>query len=781
MLRFKLFILWFASTAVACAGTAHGQAIDFTVPEFSLTVEIPSTENETRNLLALVDQHLDQENWNEALDVIDTLTSEHGHELTVRGEDQFGLGSRYEYFTNLKSYLRIRVGRFARNSPGFLKTCRERVDPLAREVFREASDANDVRALKEAVDSFYFSSETDDGLLLLGDLLLEQGDFRQARAAWEQISPAFRTPKDPSGVLLAMPGQPMWIAVDGVDWTQHREYIQQLLSDASFSAQSSATIPDYDLDLAAVWARLCLTSWLEGSHRRARAEWLLIKNLFPNAVGHIGGKDQNFANFLSDLIHADAFQGQPADADWKTFAANQQRLGVAVNKLSNANYHEVWQLALKQEQLARRDSEQGIGLKASIELETEDANQLLSTYPIVVDGNVIFCDRHRVRVVDLETGNPSFAAGPSLPNQDLEYGSVFSIFRRDEFHNSIRPSSSDGLGAPRFTVSSNGKLFAVRLGISLDNRVNTNQLQRTENDLLVFDLDAEGKLAAQIPPNVGPAENWKFEGAPILDGHRLYVGMSESGIRDRSAVACFDWKRGQLLWRTEVCLTQPYSGLVTEGSSRYLHHSHKLLSLHEGNLYYNTNHGVIASIACEDGVVNWSTKYPRRNLIPTRLNEAQVKVQRDLNPCICADGMIVAMPMDCDRLVALDSTTGQIIWQTVPGGIDPVHLLGIVDEHVITSGKRLCWIDLHSGKIRAEFPAVDQAIPRGRGILTQDTIYWPTEGRIHRLQTKLGPDATVQPAAPPLSLVEEGGNLVISDGYLLIAGSRDLRVFRQAP
>ncbi len=229
-------------------------------------------------------------------------------------------------------------------------------------------------------------------------------------------------------------------------------------------------------------------------------------------------------------------------------------------------------------------------------------------------------------------------------------------------------------------------------------------------------------------------------------------------------------------------MTQPYgSGLVTDGD--YGHRANNLLTMKDGVLYYNTNRGVIAAVDAERGKMLWLTRYPRRLLTPTSLEKSHLTVQRDLSPCIVTRGMVLAMPLDCERLFALDAATGQLIWQTVPGGVEPVHLLGTSSEDVLVSGEQLFWIHLHSGKVRAEFPAAEQANGQtafGRGVLAGDQVFWPTKDKVYRLKLELKEGRIVQPAAPPIDLAEfgeQGGNVLVAQGHLIVASPRRLTVY----
>ena len=775
-------------------GAVQGQDLQ-TRPEFSLTVELPETRNAAKNLLNQVDQHLQQKNWIDAIDTLARLHSDHGDELIAQGEDQVDLGSQYTYYVSLKRYLQRRVSQFSRQAPEFLETYRERIDPLARQVLNEARTSRDIAALAAGIETYFLSSYTDQALLSLGDLLLEQGRFNEARTAWERISPRFRTPEDPRGVLLAMPGQPLWVAVDGIDWEAERQYVRARLEQAT-NTSPLATVPDSQIDPAQVWARLCLASWLEGAHDRAAVELELLKQIHPDAQGHLGGREVNYQQFLTRLLKTpEGTQSGVEYLNWPTFAGNYERDGTAKAPPAAEMYRPLWSTALDVQSLSRapRNASPLDESNGPISLVAETADRLLSAFPVVISGNVLVSDGLRVRAFQLETGLPAF---PTLESRvrdhsDPDYGAFHSISRRDVFHeqprrrgrvSQISQKLMDALGASRFTLSGEGNMAVARVGTTVIGVTHLAAQFQDPADMVVFDLSKEGKMEARIPPVTELSGPWAFEGTAILRGNRLYCGMTKGGVRDESAVACFDWTTAQMLWRRTISLTQPYgSGLVADGD--YGQRSHNLLSMKDGVLYYNTNHGVIAAIEAERGNMLWVTRYPRRTLTPSSLEEAHAQVQRDVNPCIVTQGLVVAMPTDSDRMFALDAATGQFVWQTVPGGINPVHLLGTSDDDVLVSGDQLFWVHLHSGKIRGEFPAADRAISErahGRGVLVEGQVFWPTRDSVYRLQASLGAKGQVEEAAPPLDLAqfgEEGGNLLVAGKYLVVAAPDRLTVF----
>ena len=118
--------------------------------------------------------------------------------------------------------------------------------------------------------------------------------------------------------------------------------------------------------------------------------------------------------------------------------------------------------------------------------------------------------------------------------------------------------------------------------------------------------------------------------------------------------------------------------------------------------------------------------------------------------------------------------------------VDARHLAGVGNGHLIASGDYLYWLDVQSGKLKYQFPAARSSLagyaapePRGYGrpVLAGDQVCWPTCRSIYFFEQ----DSNRQ-IRQPMNLSAmgiTGGNLVIHDGTLLIAGADQLTAFNQ--
>ena len=98
-------------------------------------------------------------------------------------------------------------------------------------------------------------------------------------------------------------------------------------------------------------------------------------------------------------------------------------------------------------------------------------------------------------------------------------------------------------------------------------------------------------------------------------------------------------------WRRFVCAAEtPARGTLAECT-------HTLLTLAGGTIYVNTNLGAVASLAVEDGRINWLSLYPR--VRSGNLLRMDAHWQRDLNPCLFDHGRLYVAPADSPQGLCL--------------------------------------------------------------------------------------------------------------------------------
>lgn len=405
----------------------------------------------------------------------------------------------------------------------------------------------------------------------------------------------------------------------------------------------------------------------------------------------------------------------------------------------------------------------------------EDMHRVLNCFPVIHREVVYVNEQSGVRAFRLRDGGPAW-------NPTDETGTIFDCgIAADQLH-----PRDKHYGVIRGTLTINRNRLFAKVGSAVSMGSNREDpLVRPEGYLVGLDLNAEGKLLPGFPlrPD-GP--QWAFEGAPVIDGNQLYVGMRRSDqVRSHAYLACFALDTGQRNWRVLICSAE------TPGQGQWPELTHHLVTLDHGVIYYNTNAGAIAAVRAADGSIRWITTYPRMTFRAGDPAGAGSHFFRDLNPCLVHRGVIVVAPSDCQQIFALEAATGEILWSESSGKTqDVVHLLGVSGDDLIVSGDYLYWLDVYNGRIRKQFPAaVDRDVtaarpaPRGfgRGLIAADEVYWPTRESIYVFRSELlerGANWRLHRQIDLLPRGVTGGHLLVSNDRLLLVTARRLFAFQ---
>ena len=588
---------------------------------------------------------------------------------------------------------------------------RSRVDPLAREWYERGIATRDRRLLADVVRLALASSWGDDALLALGEMALESADYAAARSHWERIIPAEPPAEGPR----------TWLSY-----------------------------PDTKLDLAAVRARLVLVSILEGSTARAGDELARFKQLHGDARGRLGGVEVNYAEALASLLASSAaWPASIPHADWPTFAGSpwRERRAEALVDVGEP----AWRVELSPPAPADDSSPR----LPAIPRVAEDAARPLSYHPVLSGGLLLVNTAAEILALDARSGRPAWGQ---------ESAAVFRD-QREPGHRLLE-NPPNTLGTARFTMSVfDGRLYA-RMGAGVTGCPGESPIDTGRGYLVCLDLRAEGRLMWKIEPE---EQGWAFEGSPVADSSSVYVAMRKSDIRPQAHVACFDAETGRLRWRRFVC------GAETPARGSLFESTHNLLTLKRETIYYNTNLGAVAALDRGDGQVRWVTLYPRQR--SGDLLKPPPHLSRDLTPCLYHAGTLLVAPADSPRIYGLDAATGQILWQSGSQLGDVVHLLGVAGDRLIASGYRLYWIGMgpaEAGTVRHVWPDGAEKLGYGRGVLSGDSVLWPTREAVYVFKSTTG---RLLKTINLKSRGATGGNVLVADGRLVVATSNELIAF----
>ncbi len=738
--------------------------------ELSSSVSLDEVDSSVRTSLERVNAYIADGQWDEAVESIRRLMEGSSKMIAISPNR----------FVSLADYCQVQLAGLPVEG---LTLYRERVDASAQGLYDDAIARRDPSLLGQLVDTMLSSSVGDDALFALGEIELERGHYSAARNAWEALIelPPGRVPAafyaaarqqqglqptdaavlDKWYVLNDLAKEPYYeLRGKGVMPDDESRTLIEFWRQARLP-QSRLSYPATDLPLADIRVRLILTSLMEGSLARARAELAAFAEQHPAARGRLAGREVDYREALEAMLAAAADWPQVApSADWPTFAGNAARNGASPRNLDLGS--QAWKPITLGEPLSADASN---SRAFSLRRIGEDSQRLLSYHPLIVRDLVLVNNYSQVFAFDRRSGNPAWPGDAARP-----LGEIYA----DENARLATSRSGRGLGVPRFTMTAaDDKLYAL-LGSQVTSHPLESYESRSSGYLICLDLAAQGRVVWKPDGRLLPDdEGWSFEGAPIVEGENLYIAMRKSDVRPQAHVACFDAGTGRRRWRTLVCSAE------TPGAGQISEITHNLLTYHQGTIYYNTNLGAVAALSARDGRVRWAATYPRaKKAAPDGRDRRTAHYYRDLNPCVYDRGRLLVAPADFAGIFALDAATGELLWESqLPE--DVVHLLGVGNGNLIASGDALWWIDAAGGKVLRRWPDTSP-LGQGRGLLMGDQVVWPTHEALYIFDQRVpAPAAT---ARAPIVLTERGatgGNLVAAGDLFLIATPDRLFGFQQ--
>lgn len=738
----------FACVLIVAIGPAHSpvQAVAVEAGQTRPSPHIREVRGVVRGQLDRYELLLRNGHVDEAIGLISRILD--GTEILVgtefsdrAGQGAVGIGdSRYVGLSEYCHHL------LAQLPPPALARYRQTVDSIAESWYTQGIAQRDERQLRRVVDRMFCSRWGDDALLALGELALQRADYQQARNDWQRISRRLRSQ---AGKTL------LW-----------------------------STYPDADLDLAAVRARLTLVSIRAGQWDRAGLEIDLLRQFYPNARGHFGGREVNFAEHLSELLAQARDWPPPAvRGDWPTFAGAAQRTNAATQSFGN-RFQQQWKLD--------RKAWAGGG---------EASRYPASPLPIVAGNVLLFGKAGQIHAVDLATGRP--ACGRQSAIFSLDGAREVSPSARKK-HPKRQRQSLIGLSAAGDRVFAT---FAAALPAFSSFRAADRSSDVGGSRLVGLDLNRDGALFFRQAPR---AKGWMFAGAPIVvravpnanfygdraDGDRVLVATVQHDVRRRISIACFDVASQRLLWRREVCELDNNFG-DDFAAEKNQHASTRvapvMLTVDSGIVYCNTNCGAIAAMRASDGHLLWIRTYPRTAVVPTTSSGRAIA---DGLPCpvIFCRGLLLIVPTDSCELLALDAADGAIVWRR-PTPARGARLVGVAGEKLVLSGSRLWAFRTATGELLAGWG--DETAGKngraGQGAIAGDTIYWParcqpTGQAILAVDIASGQTTEIMAGGEPWRLSQPSDaasasgstHVIVAGGRLVVANGAQIFIFQQA-
>ncbi len=729
-----VFCLFASPWTVAPAQVGNRSALKF-YPDFSDTADA---------LLRNAAGHVRDHQWAEAIDIYQRVIQQYGDKV-ARLPRENPAGDAAE-----DSVLYVDVRHFCQRKlaalpPEARALYRARIDPQAERWYQQGVTSGDRSQLRRVIDQAFGSSWGDNALDLLGDLSFQDGRFDEALALYRQILPD-------------RPGE-----------------------------GAELVYPDPDVDLARVAAKKLLCRAALPENPPGPNDLPAFAKKYPGAKGSLAGRDGPYLQTLELALKADHL-APPAEHDgrWPTFAGSPTRTRVVPGPVDVGSLQ--WRVNLERIELGRNPGVNRRGITTMSGPGRPD--RLLSYHPIVLGDQVIVADDNQIRAYNLNDrpdGLPGASAG--------QVKVAWEWHDEDQGGNGIQATRSS-IGVPRFTLTAQGDRVFARMGLTTipsPNRMGMGGLGGgSQSYLVAIDRATEGKklwkkLSADVLSTRKPGDNSNrnvgFEGTPVADARSVYVALTDRREQTATFVAALDAETGATRWVRYLGAASSdgdnmFGGMgmgMGMGGGTSNDFGHRLLTLDGPTLYYQTNLGAVAAIDAETGSIRWVATYPRLD----RSNGAPH--ERDLNPAISHDGLVIVAPDDAAAVYAYEAATGRLLWKTkpLPDEAKLTHLLGVAKGRLIATGDRVLLFHIKTGELMHSWPDTGHGYESfGRGLLAGDKIYWPTRNEIHVLD-----QATGLRSEPPIKLQdsyqETGGNLAVGDGYLIVAQTEKLVVFCQ--
>lgn len=687
------------------AGTVSGQSPSSPRPPFRETVSL-TTNNAATKKLGIAREYLANRKWDEAVEMLTDLADTAGDSLTSVSPGRY---------VNVRVYCNLLL---AGLPPEGLAVYRSQVDPQMENRLQAARRSRDPRLLKRILREAFASSYGDEALFLLGQRAWERGDLARAREYWEGMLPLSAETR---------PGRPLPVL----------------------------RFPDTDFDRPSILARLILCDLFLGDRRRAGRELDVLREEFPQARGHLAGREGNLVGILEGVIAESGAWSRPAQSpSVRTFAGNARRNASVPEGVDVGGSR--WSVPLP----ANRWTSAG-------EKSFARMREPLSYHPVVSGKRVFLNDALRIYAWNLETGKPAW---PATPDASPEADPTEAVIYPPVPDHRDPPPSRTGVGVPHYTLTLHeGRLYA-RMGPPVTGR-SQGELRNFTSDLVCLDVaGGQGKLLWTVSTEALAldGQGWAFEGSPVVEAGRVYVPVRRIHPQTQLQVACLDAETGRLVWSQEVCTAVPR---IPEEYHLVGHH---MLTLADGTLFYSTDIGAIAALEAETGLLRWVVTYESR--VPDDPEVMSDPAERGLKPPVYHRGTVFASPNDTDAVLAIDAETGLLKWRReLPDRIR--HILGVGAGRLIVSGDSLWGLEVGTGRPVWGAPVHDpEFFGYGRGVLVGQTVWWPTRERIEIRSQRTGRPVMRQPINLRMRGAG-GGNLTVAGDALIVAGADRLVVF----
>lgn len=596
---------------------------------------------------------------------------------------------------------------------------RVRADAQAEAWYRAGVRERDRELLARVIDRAFASSWGDDALDALAELAFEAGQFDEAYMLWKRIDTGSKS--------------------DGAAPQQEPG-----------GTKTSLIYPDTNLEPALIEAKKLLCLLFQGNNEGVASAMSDYRKRFPNARGMLGGVDGLLTERLSHVARETALPRNPETSHWSTFGGNAQRSKVVPQAVDIGSVQ--WSTPLPANVQTRLSIKGPLG--------GNSPEEMLSYHPLVLRDLVLVSGREEVRAYDLHEG-PKNGDDP-----------LWTFRLRDTMGQASVSVVRAAQGAPHFTMTADRGRLYVRMGTP-ETTLPIRRGGQVDSNLVCLDLTADGKEIWRVTPSERPEEaDLAFEGSPIVADGNLYIGVTRGGAMTHSYLACFDAATGAKKWRTLICESSSVTQFFMQGAI-----SHNLPTLGAGLVFYNTNLGAVAALDQRTGQVRWIATYSRDGRDDISATGRANSDRPEISPCVYHDGLVFALPIDGKGIHAFDALNGELRWKS----LDPpklTHMLGVAHGNLICTGSKAVALNVATGRIAWQWFDTANMSSYGRGALAGDLVYFPTKTHVFIIDQRTGVLAkTKEEGALQEKFSHSPGNLVVGEGYLVVAEAKNLTVY----
>jgi outer membrane protein assembly factor BamB len=552
-----------------------------------------------------------------------------------------------------------------------------------------------------------------------------------------------------------------------------------------------------------------------------------LQRQFPQSMGVIRGQEVLLTDSLTKELSRGGIVHDEGSDSWPTVGGNESRSKICSSTVKpGARLYTIpimrfnWgRISSDREQKQHNDDDlraKGVGL---------------GIMPAVDKGQLFFQDNTGIYAMDLDGGEPLPAWVDTYPMENGAYKVPGN------------PSPAP-LGRQLCVTVNDKYVAAVTgFPDPWTDSAPTGDDSRTVRDSQLVCLDRKTgrqiwtRTLHDLPDSQTALRSLQMGGAPLFVGDNLYILVHGiKGQFEDCYVACFGLATGQFRWATFIAnsgIDASFGAVGDEASQFSDAVSH--IAYAGGRIFVVTNLGAVASVDAFTGAIAWLDIYRTESSPPPALsfNPAVMRRIRGIpepddetvyasapwiyNSAVVQNGNLFVLPADSRSLFVYDAAGGKLIKQiplidlqetrdpNMQNNPDvPSTLLGVRGDLVYLAGARQVWqvpwrtlprdpanIDSTPGYWRStegdQYPSKqdhgDQDLliqVRGRGFVTADAVYLPTQKYLLRILLSSGLLDSANSSFPKGGWEEgkEGpGNVIVTQDHLIVAGDRQLAVY----